>query len=1278
MSNQNQTSQNPAAASPPTPVYIQTAIGGAPLNTQNRKVISRKNGIVIDMWSSGDNDQLWVFNANGSISPYNDPTVVLTAQSTSPTSANQVTLEPVGQSLTSAQIWYQNNLHIWAEMGGSIGNAYLNLEAANLAPGTSIITYESSVGDNEKWFVYPMIPTQAFIHNFYIQTSLSGGVNSQANPCVLANDSGIVINQWQPGDPSQIWSLNPDGSIRPVADGTLVLTAQSTNSTSANQVTLESVAGTNGTLCSAQVWSYSGNQLSVNMGGSIGEVYLNVWGSDQTPGTEVITYEQTNGKNETWYLIPAEPIIGGEWFYLKTEMPDSTGDRTTYVMTVTDAPLAAGAGVYIEPWTPGSVSQLWKMTEGGIIVNALNLGLGLASNGYEASITMQPLPPQGTYSQSGYNFNWHLTDNNLLASGPSGSVYFLNVREGTGNASAGMDLIAFYYLIGLNQNWIPLPYEPEGLWFTIENSAPQANSLSSLLTVTMDGSITMAPPMGGIETPTLQAAKYQLWRKTIDGYIQSATHSGLVLTADPAANLSLELLTANNPNQQWYSGCSKYEKMTGSTNYILAGTIENAKLKQVLSNAALIAPPSSPSSNELWYIAPYAVSFGESTTIRNFGGGVADLFLTLLPKKGELNQIVVDSVSGDPAFSTWQYEYPGYIVNVANADLVLSLEVDTTGTLDNPKYLNNVVVYPRQPNTQLFQLWTVANGQIINQFNCRALTIASASLSSTVSTQAVSNDPKSANQLWDFSAGRALQTVVAQPRLDYPSFTGGQLTAYKEVCQKLNVTDLRMQYINLTAPLAGYLAQMTLMLSALQNGGALPSGTTLQNFTEVITQLIEEITAVSAVQALFQQVTTLYQSLSQAQALTLSELFTACALPNTVKVPPAPKKKKGWIGALIEGILYTGLNLVPLSFDNPFLSLANPASIANIMSTVFATYQGAEQSSTAWISKLNKAEQNAFNYEMTVSQLQQRLLEEFEATGKALGNLGTFILTDWWKTQAVYAMSRNTSDRPSLFWPPTLTAIDVNQMLKPYTLSVLKTLLPANAGYTINTFMHINYPKLNGSGWQGDYYYIDNPSDGTQNEYSTNVPEQIMHIGSINGMDTDSFFNGLNGWNVSPTYLGILDIQKTGTSGASCLVNIENFTNMPLSIQLDLQYLIASSYSNNNGASANIPVSPYSAAQFAGYIAVIEDISHGNGRWYGQALQTNKSPGVKILCDKSPVISFDIENSCTVQDYGSASDIPPCTYTTENLTTTAPFSCTIKQHSGTSGMVFIMVKVTAN
>lgn len=1288
MSNPNLTSQDAPTVLTQVPFYIQTAISGSPYNANPKSVLSRNGGIVIDNWSPGSAEQMWQFNDDGSISPWQTTSLVLTAQSTSPTSCVQVTLEAFdgSQSLTAAQIWtYQNN-HFSVNMGGSIGTVYLNLYNADLAPGTMVITYDYSVGDNEKWFPFPATLTQTASNNFYIQTGLSGSVNGQANPYVLSNNnSGVVIEQLAPGNGTQMWTVNPNGTITPLDNYQVVLTA---NSSGSGQVTLETFDAATQQPSAAQTWYYGNSQFWVDLGGTAGKVYLNVDDNNLAPGTPVITYEQTTGNNELWYMLPAYPVMAGEWFYLKTEMPNNAGDRNTYVMTVSSTTPGAGTPVVIEPLSPGSPAQLWKMEGNGMLVNALDLSLCLASTPDSHDVTMQST--HGT----DYWVQWYLMSNGMLATGPSGENYYLNVQGG-GNASSGTNLITYGFSEASNEIWVPLPYEPEGLYFTIQNAAfEQSGPMSNLLSVGPNGVVTLAPPMGGLVIPTGDAAKFQLWRKTMDGYILSATHPNLALTASEGVlTLTIAPLVPGNDKQRWVMGDSQPYSVNGGKDELLVGTIENIYFKELLCNNVLQAPPPPGTAypyNALWAVVPHGMPFSESTTIRNAGNGETGLFLTMPQtyEKDGTYQITVDAISSDAEVSMWQYEYPGYLVSSVNPAIVLSLEADPTGSAQHPKYLNNAVAYVKVPGTKLFQLWTITNeGLILNQYNGQALTIGAAKEGTNVTTTKVSGTPATSLQVWDFAPGKALQTVLAQPHWSYPVFKDGEQKAYAYICSLLKQKDVRDQYVNLTAPLAGFQSQIGLMLTGFLSGTSLPAGTTAQDFQAVALQLSREFTAVSAVRSLFQQATTLYLSLGQSQSMMLSELITACELTTGInaKVSP-PKKKNGWFGSLLEGILYTAMNVAGTFVDDPeagkqaslfakFMKNGLPC-FANIMSTGYATFQGAQQTASYVAYEAQKIQENFYNYEMTVSQLQQMLLDEFEALGNALGNVETFILADWGKTQAVYEMSNRIGDMSSLFWPSTLTSKDVQKMLSGYTMQVLQTLLPANASYSISATMHTNYQSRQGEGWHNGNYYMEN-MDGTENIYSTNVNQQVMNKIWACGTKAASFYRRLNGWYLPYSYQDMVATgNETIPAGAGALVTVENFTNVELTLTLTMSSLMG------DGSYFDCPfqytpqtytIGAYRALQFAGACWIYDGQDHEKTP---EALAApNLGPGITITDPQgNNVMNVEVFN--TYQAMGGGNYPAPAILTYKNQDNTAPYNTVISQNIASDGMVLATITVT--
>ncbi|GGG92791.1 hypothetical protein GCM10007422_02380 [Pedobacter zeae] len=1272
------------------PFYFQTAISGSPNNAYPKSVMSRRNGIIIDDWSPGSPEQMWQLNADGSISPWQTTSQVLTAQSTSPTSCVQITLEAYdgSQALSAAQIWTMQNNHFSVDMGGSIGTVYLNLYNADLSPGTMVITYETSDGDNEKWFLFPATDSQQASNNFYIQTGMSGEVNGQANPYVLSvnSDNAVVIEQLAPGSGSQIWTINPNGTITPIGNYQVVLTA---NSSGSGQVTLETFNSATQTPSPAQTWNYSNNQFWVDLDSPVvGIVYLNVDGGNQTSGAEVVTYEQTSGNNEIWYTIPASPIMMGEWFYLKTNMPNSAGDHSVYVMTVSDTNISAGTPVVIQPLNPGSPTQLWRMQGDGVIVNSLNPGLALASTPDDHNVTLEA-------TGGSYWVQWFLMSNGMLATGSSGDNFYLNVQGG-GNATAGQNLITYGFSTASNELWTALPYEPEGLYFTIRNAAyAQSGPMSNLLSLTPGGVATLAPPSGGLVTPTGYAALFQLWRKTTDGHILSATNPGMVLTAtEGASSLTIAPLDPTNDKQLWTTNYSQLESIKGPLKKAVAGTIENLHYKQILCGNVLQNPPSSGSSypnDALWAIVPHGMPFSEPTTIRNAGNGQAGLFLSLPDsyEKDGIYPVTVGAISSDADLTMWQYEYPGYMVSALDPGIVLSLEIDPSGTPQNPKYLNSVVTYMKDPGGKLFQLWTISDeGLIINQYNGKALTIAAASPGAAITTEGVSGDTATALQVWDFSPGKALQTVLAQPSWAYPTFTGSEATAYSDICSQLNQSDIRSQYINLAAPVGGFQSQISVILTGYASGHtALPAGTAIGDFISVAQQLSKEFTAVSAVQALFGQATTLYLSLSQAQSMTLSELITACELTTGIsaKVTP-PKKKNGWFGPLLEGVLYTVMNVAGTFVADPaagteaslfvkFMKNGLPC-FANIMATGYSTYQGSQQTSSYVAYEAQKIQQDFYNYEMTVAQLQQMLLQEFEALGTALGNIETFILSDWGKTQAVYEMSNRIGDMSSLFWPSTMTARDVQQMLLPYTVEVLKTLLPANASYHISATMHTNYQNRQGEGWHNGNYFTEN-QDGTENMYSTNVSQQVMNQLWACGTKAISFYRGLNGWHLPYSYQDMLITGKSGVpAGASALVTVENFTNVELVLTLTLSSLVG------EGSYFDYPfkytpqtynISAYRALQFAGASWVYHTDSNGEDTPYALAAP-NLGPGITITDSQGGNV-MNVEVFNTYQSWTPNTSIPAI-LSYKNQYNYAPYQTIINQTIAPDGMILVTITVT--
>jgi hypothetical protein len=1146
-------------------------------------------------------------------------------------------------------------------------------------------------------------------NQFYIMSALSGPPGTNPNPYVLTpasingeSDVLVEIQQWSPGDTQQIWIVNENNTISVYTDPSLLLRSYYNAGTSFNNVGTGVAYGN----YQGQIWNYSNGMLSTNTLGGGAEIdYLNVWNSELGNGNLIVSYPYSDQLNEQWFMVPVQSFPPETCFYLQTEMSDASGDNAVYVITIPGNTATAGTQVVIDPLQPGSLNQLWRVNNDGYVVSALDGSLALTTTtSNKQAVTVEPL---GTNLQY-----WHLFPNGWLAIGNSGAVYFANVADG-GNASPGAAVITYQAENGSNALWRAVPHRPEGLWFTIQSGIFEPGSGSNaLLTIADNGTVCLQQPLGGLQYSNSPAAINQLWKRTPAGNIVSAAIPNFALTAPASGGaITASLLEAGNASQVWTWGNGQAITVHGAKQKILAGTLSPGQQNTILSTSGTqgsqvtlaAAPTSTATNNELWFVLPHAMPYETSTTIRNAGDGSSPgLFLSLVDKADSSGgyEVQVGSTPDNATLSMWQYQYPGFIVNNANESIVLSLAPEANGSPVAPAYTSNVVAYLRQPRPQAFQLWDLtAEGRIVSRYNGQALAIpipgSTPVVSSNVVTAYIESDGGAAYQVWEFAPGMALQSVLQQPALPFPAFTGDALTTYQKISARLGLPDgVRSQYMNLAAPLNTYQSEMNgiltgMLYDSIQSGGKTPTQADIQNCGNVINQLNKEITAVIAVQRLFQQATALYLSLSQGQVMTLGELITSCELPNGIKTivpPPKPKKKKSWIGNLIEGITYTALNVAGSFIGDPLAGeeASGVAKIvkngfpcfANLMSTGFDTFQAAQQSPGAPVSKeiaaLQKAEDDFYNYEMSVAGLQKLLLAEFEALGTALGQVETLILADWGKLQAVSAMVQETAGMSSLYWPSTMTAMDTSQMLQSYALSVLKTLMPANAGYKISATLHTNYGSLENKGWQSGNYYMNN-GDETQNEYSTNVAQNVMQLAEQNGMDTVSFFRGLNGWNIPVDYLGMLTFNDNSVPmAATIIITVENLTNVALELNLTLNNLVGTgSDTGTNFPLVKYSIPSYGAMQFAGGDSVEgSDTNLCTGRGLN-----GTNPGIAILAGGQQIFSVGVDNSYGTTIYKESADVPLCSYTFPGMIVQAPYNCTLTQETGASGMVFVKIAI---
>ncbi len=1069
------------------------------------------------------------------------------------------------------------------------------------------------------WQLFPPGPISTLTGKVYIQSELNNGSVGSENPLVLASyNNGAVIQGWVPNNSCQIWLFNPDGTISTDSDYGLVLTATSSSDKSDNQVTLTAPSGNN------QTWSLSNNELSVNVSG-IGTLYMNVNDSNTSENSSVITWEQTGNSNEKWYAFQAMTVDIGTCFYIQTQMTGPDGNPTPYVVTVPGSTTASGISLVIEPLVPGSLHQLWFMEDLGVISSAMNRNMVLTAN----ASTDNPVTLQEVQSNQGLQ-QWYLQSNGMMAVGlPNSGLAYLNVSGGS-PATQGQGVITYSYSTQSNSLWSFPAYtpQPSGLWFTIRTCLQNTQSPNTIyLTAGTMGEVMVGPPSGGYVLAEGQAGIDQLWRITPSGNVVSALNPNLGLSAGGPNGVSLQPIEGISTNQQWLWGDPVPMTLSGHSQTWPSAPLQNIGKGQVLwqtgngypFNTVTLQDASSneDTSNQLWYVLPFAPAFDQYTTIRNTAG--SGLFLTLPAKSGDQGYTAsLANRSGDPSLSLWMFTYPGYITSALNPHIVLSLEVDTsTSTGGTPAYTNNVCAYPLQPGLAPFQLWSATpDGLLLNQYNGMALTAIANTAPTGVNTTPISANPETAMQLWDCCPGVHLQTLMTMPTQPFVTWDAGQAIVYSYIntALGLSVADIRAQYSNLSAPLMSYQVLINAMPQATL------SGATSTDWTSVIAQLNQELMAAIAVQTLFQQLTDFHLNLSQAQEISLSEAVTAAALPNQMNTKVQPKKKnKSWVGDLVEGLAYTALNVAgnfvaepelgtELSKGGDFIKNGLPF-MANLMSTGFATgsayMQGNSQST-----KNSAILANIYNYELTVWQMQQTLVTVFEGANIALGQLEALILGDWGKLWRVYQMIQNPQGIASLFWPSFMAPSLAPQMLSGYTSGILQTLLPANPDNKINATMHTNMGSPQGPlGLNNNQVsFIENNPDGTQNVYTTTCSQQAMQMVWASGASPIDFFHGLNGWSLPVSYQNVASSEKsTAPIAAGLIVRFVNNTAQAMTLTVNAENILGVERSfNYSPVSITLSLPAYGVQEFAGCSYYIFDVTSSGPGGYLQ-MGTNGS-----------------------------------------------------------------------
>ncbi|AEU37455.1 hypothetical protein [Granulicella mallensis] len=703
---------------------------------------------------------------------------------------------------------------------------------------------------------------------------------------------------------------------------------------------------------------------------------------------------------------------------------------------------------------------------------------------------------------------------------------------------------------------------------------------------------------------------YQQWSITPEGYIVNAGNPKMFLTLGTATASGISTTSpglpstwnnaTNNPTltaggfdpdliQQFVvlpngSGSTDLKNLAGtiatrqSYEACLNATSENPQqlvilgtiYGQVNSNVWITAyalPPSSGLSNsqewnlhstQQWKIAPCPLVIDQWTTIQSQLSTPSQKFRVSLPMKvtGSLDlndtyeavpentQAIAALQSSLSLGATWQMTADGYLSNDWDPGLVLTVGLDASGAA------NNVYVFAKIPTSpdsgpDPSQVWLVPErGVLVSQVNPGlALTIpangsvpiAGAQLTMTPYT----SSSLTAAQKWDFFPGFELQTLLVQPPIPFPS-ESPNIETIENALWPASVGGpprggLRGQYTNLAAPLASFQTRILAMAAANKD------------LDTTASELVLELEAAQAVQALFQQYSLFVLELTDGQQSLLNEI---AALTGIANQPSSKVKMKWWqLGA---GLLYTALNLVGsiagTYFGDPgagkqlagaakFASVAIPA-IANLIQT---TVNGVQ---------LNQAT-NPPSLEQTYAQFQQTMLNSFEQMLMESTRIEYSILTDWRKLQ-IFAQLCISSGPDSLYWPSTATSAHARALLPGYIQQLLQSFLPVVSNFEIKVT-----PLVTGTPSPGPGMIVKNPLTYTEvssslaltgdsttlqtyNYYAQegSLPTTLFNYIRASVLNPHTFFNAIGGWS---------DLPITGSSTKDIvLILIQNATELDL------------------------------------------------------------------------------------------------------------------------------------
>jgi Ricin-type beta-trefoil lectin domain-like len=670
----------------------------------------------------------------------------------------------------------------------------------------------------------------------------------------------------------------------------------------------------------------------------------------------------------------------------------------------------------------------------------------------------------------------------------------------------------------------------------------------------------------------------QMWQLTIDGYIVSALNPNYVLGTG-STGACLVQRSAGDTSQQW-----QFQWVLDGGG-VMMGTLCNKASQQYLVTVA--APASnSPVTTQgmpdvgatppmMWFIKPSSPPTGQLLSIQSAATGTASPMVVNI-QNGSLEPgatTILWPAEPNSPNAIWKYTPEGFLLGTLNSELALSLNVNSN---QGDAGKNGVATYPKQPVNTSFQQWSfnlvdVKAGTylIVNQQNGQALGLTDTGNGAALRT--APPDATNERQLWRISPTYGLEVVLAQPATGYAAFTGDEASAYSYLNQALGLaelgTELRSQYTNLAAPLAAYQSRVNMIMTSviLQHSSkdknppaALPA---IDAMVKMAAQLSEELTAAQAVQQLFQQLTMFHTELATVATNATAEVIADAEIDTQLPHQQARVS----VASIFEGLIYTILSAGSLVTGEGEI-MKGVGLILPVVANLFQT--GVNGASSYMQSQAQNAEKQKdetifYNFEGEISEIQQFLVDSFDAIGNALAVAESLILGDSFKTRTVAAMAAIPHGGDSLFWPPEQGPMLITRLLPGYEIGVLQALLPTK--YQLFTGTWIDAPS------QSTYDNIppgDVPSycvryettnkecngymtqwiagRGTKDGLSGYPGKSTMNLLWNNGVRPFNFFCRQGGWE------NFLTTECWLTKDYNAIVLFHNYTNVNLEIALEV------------------------------------------------------------------------------------------------------------------------------